>query len=184
MAADKIQARVTSMLRADRDGNYLINEKEIEEAVSQMRVFAGRNASKFDEVEIYKAFQQSLLKHNKKVTLIHNNESDSDTRLSKREEADDAQSRATMENLITPSHQRVSKLIPNTDETWTVSSNNDPYCKLSPNGLLLEKGNSNEDAGGIIKSSMSNGTVDSPIDIETLLSYSPKVDRRCPTPSE
>ena len=103
------------MLRADRDGKYIISEKEIEDAVSQMRVFAGRNASKFDEVVIYKAFQQSLLKHNSKVTLIHNNESDSGTRLSQREEVDEvAKTRATTENLISRSHQLVSKTIPNT----------------------------------------------------------------------
>jgi len=158
-----------------------------------MKAFAGRNASKFDKAAIHEAVVLSMA-NNTKATLIPKrniDESDSvetgdseredDERMSNDEEAEPMSNDEEMEEIhsfnkdisVKSSQQSFKKEPNNTkeeEELWPVSNNSSNLSlKLDPSSHLVEKQNSNEDYGGMVQATMTNGTVDSPIDIENLL---------------
>ena len=203
------------MLTSDDNGNCRIHEKDIDNVVMLMKVFAGRKAgSKFDKDAIHEAVVNSMA-NNAKARLIPNinigvESEDSETRESERDydermmnnNADEKAERmynneeGNMEEEAQPnkdisvkSSQQSYKMEPSSttdvdddeeEESWTtLNNNNDPSLKLDPSGRLLEKQYRNEDYGGMVQPTMSNGTAESPIDIENLLfnSISPKMEQ-------
>ena len=180
---------MASMLTADYNGNYLISEKEIDEVVMFMKAFAGRNASKFDKAAIHEAVVLSMA-NNTKVTLIPksnfdesnsvetgDSEREGDERMSNEEEVERRSNDEEMEEInsfkkdisVKSSQQSFKKEPNNTEELRPVSNNSSNLSlKLDTSSHLVEKQNSNEDYVGMVQAT-SNGTMDSPIDIENLL---------------
>lgn len=62
---------MSAILNADRDCDYMLKEKELDEVMIRMRVFAGRNGSNFDEEAIRAAFKGSLTRKGSSLIRIH-----------------------------------------------------------------------------------------------------------------
>lgn len=196
LAANKIHALMTDMLRRDSNGNCLISENEIDNILSNIKTLAGRRrAWRVDRDSIRKDFLNSLTK-NKATMLILNDEPDDivETRYSE-ERADDEptyneeeevqehvqekmekEMQSIKEYSVASSSQQSTQMNPDPEESWTVSNNSNPSFKpITNNGLLLAKKNRNDHIRGI-QATVSNGTVDSPIDIDSILFNGQNID--------
>ena len=187
---------MTEMLRRDNNGNCVISENEINNVLSNIKTLAGRRrAWRVDREAIRNDFLNSLTK-NKATMLILNDEPDDivETRYSE-ERADDEpryneeeevqehvqekmekEMQSIKEYSVASSSQQSTQMNPDPEESWTVSNNSNPSFKpITNNGLLLAKKNRNDHIRGI-QATVSNGTVDSPIDIDSILFNGQNID--------
>jgi len=147
LAAIKIQTLMTTMLRRDSNGNRLISENEVDEVVSHIKVFGGRNSWKVNRDEIRKDVVNSMTKDNK-ARLIKKDEPDIEKRNSERENNNfryirkeqiqvkarktEKKKQSIMINSVASSEQS-SKIIPEAQEILTVSNKNNSSYKLQSN---------------------------------------------------
>jgi hypothetical protein len=59
-AAHELQALLTAIMKADRDENSFISEKELDEVMLRMKAFASKKGPKFDEAAIRAAFKSVM----------------------------------------------------------------------------------------------------------------------------
>lgn len=181
---------MTTMLRRDSNGSRIISENEVDDVVSHIKVFGGRSSWKVNRDEIRKDVVNSLTKNNK-ARLIKKDEPDIETRNSKREcnnfrynreeqlqvkaRKIEKERQSIMINSVASSKQS-SKIIPGAEEALTVSNKSNSSYKLQSDNFLLAKRSSNDDIGGI-QAALSNGTADSPIDIDSILFNGQNLDQ-------
>jgi hypothetical protein len=179
---------MTEMLRRDNNGNCVINENEIDNVLSNIKTLAGRRrAWRVDRDAIRNDFLNSLTK-NKATMVIPNYEPDIvETKNSEEREGNElryndeeqvqvhvqekkeTEMQSIKEYSVASSSHQSTQMNPDPEESWTVSNSSNPsYKPITKNGLLLAKKNRSDDIGGI-QATMSNGTVDSPIDIDSIL---------------
>jgi len=148
LAVIKIQTLMTTMLRRDSNGNRLISENEVDEVVSHIKVFGGRNSWRVNRDEIQKDVVNSLTKNNK-VKLIKKDESDIGTRNSERESNNfryirkeqiqvkarktEKETQSIMINSVASSSEQSSKIIPEAEEILTVPNKSNSSYKLQSN---------------------------------------------------
>jgi hypothetical protein len=70
-AADEIQELVSAIINSDRDCDYILKEKELDEVMMRMRAFDGKNGSNFDEDALRAAFKGSLTRKGSSLIRIH-----------------------------------------------------------------------------------------------------------------
>ena len=69
-AACEMQAIIEAILLADKDSNYHISEKELDEMMLRLRVFAGRSSS-ISEDEIRASFKHAMTSQGASLGRIH-----------------------------------------------------------------------------------------------------------------
>jgi len=176
LAGKKLQELLTNMLTVDFNGNCLISEIQIDEVVILMKVFAGKNASsKFDKNAIHRAVINSIAK-NMKTTFLPNVESDTETRDSEGDyyerlySANEGERMYSNEEETESGYSKSYKGKSNDDtqgeESWAVSKKNKNgfSLKLDPSGHLHEGRHNKEDPRDVMRTNMSSGTADRPID--------------------
>jgi len=147
LAVIKIQTLMTTMLRRDSNGNRLISENEVDEVVSHIKVFGGRNSWKVNRHEIRKDVVNSMTKNNK-ARLIKKDEPDIEKRNSERENNNfryirkeqiqvkarktEKKKQSIMINSVASSKPS-SKIIPEAEEILTVSNKSNSSYKLQSN---------------------------------------------------
>ncbi|VEU40937.1 unnamed protein product [Pseudo-nitzschia multistriata] len=172
------------MLGLDYNGNCTISEKQIDEIAMLMKVFAGKNAySKFDFHEIHEAIVNSLVK-NKKVILIPPSidDTDSETKESEREYNDERSNgnfteepdsvQPSFEGDVDDSTKEEQSLNAPTDEYEDPSVRSDPSGLLAPEEYARDEVSDevcNDDFSGMVQKTVTNGTMEEPIDIEKLV---------------
>jgi len=196
LAGKKLQAVITNMLTVDQNGNYCVGEKQMEEVVSLMKVYAGKDTFKFDKDVIHRAVITSMAK-NMKTTFISDAESDTETRDSqvnyderKMQNSKEAErmyglnEEGTLEtytnrDIIARPSLESNEQKPDFDtlgeESWAVSKNSEK--KLDPSGRQHDDRHYKEAYRGMMPTSTASvrsGTADKPIDIEKLLFQSKK----------
>ena len=189
LAASKIQALMTEMLRRDNSGNCVINENEVDNVLSNIKTLAGRRrAWRVDREAIRNDFLNSLTK-NKATMFIPNSEpdvvetknseerEDNELRFNDEEqvqvhvqEKKEKEMQSIMEYSVASSLQQSTQMNPDPEESWTVSNDSNPSYKppITNNGPLLAKKNRSDEIR-VIQATVSNGTVDSPFDIDSIL---------------
>jgi hypothetical protein len=110
-AADDIQELMSSILKADKDCDFILTDKELDEVLARMRVVAGRNGSKFDEQAIRAAFKNSLTRKGSSLIRIHSTMQD--------ESEDMEESKEDPPKLIVHTPVQSLQKIPRNDETET-----------------------------------------------------------------
>lgn len=70
-AADELHALLGAMMKADKDGNALISENELDEVILRMKVFGGRKSSKFDESAIRAALKSAMTAQGASLHRVH-----------------------------------------------------------------------------------------------------------------
>lgn len=201
LTGKKLQAVLTNMLTVDQNGNYCVGEKQMEEVVSLMKVYAGKDTFKFDKDVIRRAVITSMAK-NMKTTFIPDAESDTETRDSevnyderKMQNSKEAErmyglnEEGTLEtytkmDIIARPSLESNEQKPDFDtlgeESWAMSKNREK--KLDPSGLQHDDRHYKEAYRGMMPTSTASvrsgsvrsGTEDKPIDIEKLLFQSKK----------
>jgi hypothetical protein len=70
-AANELQGILAAMLKADRDENALISEKELDEVMLRMKIFSRKKRSKFDEGAIRAAFKSVMTEQGASLLRVH-----------------------------------------------------------------------------------------------------------------
>lgn len=70
-AADEIQALLSAIMKADKDENAFLSERELDEVMLRMKVFAGRKGPKFDEAAIRAAFKNVMTEQGASLLRVH-----------------------------------------------------------------------------------------------------------------
>lgn len=169
LATNRIQTLITAMLQSDGKGNCLIRETEIDEVVSNVMDLAGRNSWKVKRDDIWEGFVKSVTKNNS-ATLIKTADNDSKFELRRRTEDEGEELRTKeVKEEKTPDSQKIQPItrLSDAQDTRKVASHT-----MQPNAPLFTKRNmtvtNNNNVHGII-AAPSNGTADSPIDIDSIL---------------
>jgi hypothetical protein len=58
-------------MKADKDENAFISEKELDEVMLRMKMFAGRRGPKFDEAAIRAAFKSAMTQQGASLLRVH-----------------------------------------------------------------------------------------------------------------
>jgi hypothetical protein len=72
-AADELHSLLAAIMKADRDQNSLISEKELDELMLRMKISAGssKTESKFDEASIRAAFKSVMTEQGASLLRMH-----------------------------------------------------------------------------------------------------------------
>ncbi|KAG7369176.1 hypothetical protein IV203_031919 [Nitzschia inconspicua] len=70
-AADEVQAILATIMKADKNNNSFICEKELDEVMLRLRAIAGRKDPKFDEEAIRAAFKSAMTEQGAALLRVH-----------------------------------------------------------------------------------------------------------------